>query len=71
MTNEDLRAMRADLTAAIGPLAAANVFFAWAEAIAERMERERLHAAERDKVCAESSDQAPLGRKPAEAEAGP
>lgn len=40
MTSEDLRAMRADLTAAIGPLAAANVFFAWAEAIAERMDRE-------------------------------
>jgi hypothetical protein len=46
MTSEDLRAMRTDLTAAIGPLAAANVFFAWERAIAERMERERLHAAE-------------------------
>jgi hypothetical protein len=40
MTSEDLRAMRTDLTAAIGPLAAANVFFAWAEAIRVRMERE-------------------------------
>jgi hypothetical protein len=46
MTSEDLRAMRADLTAAIGPLAAANVFFAWERAIAERMERERLHVRE-------------------------
>jgi hypothetical protein len=40
MTGEDLKAMRADLTAAIGPLAAANVFFAWERAIAERMARE-------------------------------
>jgi hypothetical protein len=40
MTNEDLRAMRTDLTAAIGPMAAANVFFAWADEIAKRMERE-------------------------------
>jgi hypothetical protein len=46
MTSEDLKAMRADLTAALGPMAAANVFFAWAEAIRVRMERERLHAAE-------------------------
>lgn len=40
MTGEDLKVMRADLTAAIGPLAAANVFFAWERAIAERMARE-------------------------------
>lgn len=40
MTSEDLKAMRADLTAAMGPLAAANVFFAWERAIAERMERD-------------------------------
>lgn len=40
MTSEDLRAMRADLTAALGPMAAANVFFAWAEAIRVRMERD-------------------------------
>jgi hypothetical protein len=42
MTSEDLRAMRADLTAALGPMAAANVFFAWADAIAQRMEREAM-----------------------------
>jgi hypothetical protein len=40
VTSEDLKAMRADLTAAMGPLAAANVFFAWERAIAERMARE-------------------------------
>jgi hypothetical protein len=40
MTSEDLKAMRADLTAAMGPLAAANVFLAWERAIAERMDRE-------------------------------
>lgn len=50
MTNEDLKAMRADLTAAIGPMAAANVFFAWAEAIAARMEREA-----REQVCVNKS----------------
>jgi hypothetical protein len=53
MTSEDLRAMRTDLTAAIGPMAAANVFFAWAEAIRVRMERERLHAAESHEAGAE------------------
>ena len=46
MTGEDLKAMRADLTAAIGPLAAANVFFAWERAIAERMERDARTADE-------------------------
>jgi len=46
MTSEDLRAMRADLTAAIGPMAAANVFFAWAEGIRVRMEREAQTASE-------------------------
>jgi hypothetical protein len=46
MTSEDLKAMRADLTAAIGPLAAANVFFAWERAIAERMEREAASPSE-------------------------
>lgn len=46
MTSEDLRAMRADLTAALGPAVAGAIFLAWADAIARRMERERLHAAE-------------------------
>lgn len=55
MTSEDLKAMRADLTAAIGPLAAANVFFAWADEIAKRMERERLHAAESQPAEAEGA----------------
>jgi len=58
MTSEDLRAMRTDLTAAIGPLAAANVFFAWAEAIRVRMEREaQTHgeAAQNTMSCPEPS----------------
>ena len=46
MTSEDLKAMRADLTAAMGPLAAANVFFAWERAIAERMAREAQTSSE-------------------------
>lgn len=48
MTSEDLKAMRADLTAAMGPLAAANVFFEWERAIAERMDREAQTRRETD-----------------------
>jgi hypothetical protein len=38
--------MRVDLTAALGPLAAAQIFFAWERAIAERMARDARTASE-------------------------